>query len=404
MKKALLLSLPITLIGIAVSLSFRIYLAHTLDTKTQTYYYTTIDLASLMAIVFIGFRSSMTVSYQKSKDADKITNIFFIILIIFTVLAMLLASYPIHIFVDSTVPTAYIAMLFLVFGFYIYYTNRLAMFRLYKSINLISLLESPLIILYFFMLSYISPPLESLIFAVMMQNITIAAYVKIANRQVMKEPKVSLPRFDDATKVYLRNSILSSIEFVFGITFIYLGIFCAKLYFGLDELGLYQVVIKPIFMYAIMLFVFPIVKFVFPELSMLINEDRTEEILKIKKWLQKYALLATLSIFITIFIFGKNGIIILFGAEYGKSYYALLILVPALYFAIMNAFYISALKAYGRFFESLIARSSSVLFFLIIFFILQSFKSNFFNIMIAISLSYVCINMVCIRLLYRHGS
>ena len=342
----------------------------------------------------------MTVAYQKTRDANHITAIFLSILIASVLFSVLFLAYPIHLFVDSAVPMHYIAMIFLALGCYTYYSNRLAMFRLYKSINAISLLESPLLIASFFTLHYFGMDiLESLIFAVISQNIIMSLYIKIANKAVLKEPSLKNLVFDTHTKEYLKNSAMSSAEFVFGITFIYLGIFCTKLYFGLHELALYQVVIKPIFMYGIMLFVFPVVKFIFPELSVLVPNQEWSEITKLKEWLSKYALLATLTLSIGIFMIGGSGIELLFGEQYKDALVPLIIILLALYFAVMNAFYISLLKANGRFLHSLLVRSSSVVFFCFIFFLLQSIKSNFINITIAIAASYACVNLLSILIL-----
>jgi hypothetical protein len=51
--------------------------------------------------------------------------------------------------------------------------------------------------------------------------------------------------------------------------------------------------------------------------------------------------------------------------------------------------------------DSLKIRASSVLFFGVIFFILEQFHHDFLNVIMAIALSYVCINLVSIRLLGR---
>lgn len=395
MKKALILSIPITLIGIVLSLGFRIYLAHNYDIKTQAYYYTVVDLTSLMGVVFIGFRSSMTVAYQKTKDSDKITMLFLLPLCAATIFSVAFLSYPIHLFVDNSVKIINITMLFLAFATYVYCSNRLAMFRLYKSINTTSILESPVLIACFFtIVSFDIPILESLIFAVIAQNIILAAYIKLSNIKQLKEPNINIPKLDVHAKEYLKNSALSSMEFVFGIAFIYLGIFCAKLYFSLEDLGVYQIVIKPIFMYAVMLFVFPIVKFVFPEVSMLVAENRDEEINSIAIWVQKYALIATFALISIIIILGQNGINAIFGDGHKSAFLYLVILMPAIYFAIMNAFYISLLKANGNFKGSLMARASSLVFFVAIFSILEQISSTFLNVIISISMSYFCINIL----------
>ena len=400
MKRALLISLPITLISVVLSLIFRIHIAQTVGPETQSYYYTTVDLAGLMAIVFIGFRSSMTVAYQKSKDSDSITLLFRWILLFFTLFSALVLSYPLYLFVDKAVHLWQISLLFIVFGIYIYFTNRLAMFRLYKTINRLSLLETPILIAFFFVLFTLGVDvLESLIFAVILQNISLAIFVKLSNKAVLTEPRSAKIKLGVDEIVYLKNSAISSLEFVFGIGFIYLGIFCAKIFFGIYELSIYQVVIKPIFMYSIMLFVFPIVKFIFPELSLLVNENRIDEIRSIQKWIQKYALTTTIALCFGLFLLGMDGISFIFGKYYKQSFWALAILLPSIYFAIMNAFYISLLKAHGRFIDSLTIRASSILFFGLIFSVFELFGQNFLHVVAAISLSYICINLVSIRLL-----
>jgi O-antigen/teichoic acid export membrane protein len=393
MKKAILLSLPITVAAITISLLFRIYIAHTVDAKSQTYFYTTLDLASIMAVLFIGFRSSMTVAYAKSKDGASVTNLFRLILIIATLLAALLFSYPIHLFVDSEVPSAVIAAMFVSFGLYIYFTNRLAMFRLYKSINAVTFLEPLFLALFFFLFFWLTTDaLSALLLAAIFENICLSVILKLTNKQTLEEPKFFRPKLEVAELTFLKNSALSSIEFAFGILFIYMAIIFSKLFFGLTELALYQVVIKPVFMYGITLLVFPIVKFAFPHISGYAATGKIDKIIETREWINRYALVTSGLFIIALLVIGEDGIGFVFGDAYKKGFTGLAILSFALYFAIMNAFYISTLKAFERFKLSMLLRLSSVLFFIIIFFTLQLFYKSFNNITIALALSYLFVN------------
>jgi O-antigen/teichoic acid export membrane protein len=398
MKKAILISLPITIAAITISLLFRIYIAHTVDAKSQTYFYTALDLTSIMAVLFIGFRSSMTVAYSRSKDSASVTNIFRLILIIATLLAALLFSYPIHLFVDSQTPTAAIMAMFISFGVYIYFTNRLAMFRLYKSINAVTFLEPLLLALFFFLFFWLTADaLEALLLAAIFENLTLAVFLKLANRRILEEPRFFIPRLEAPELAFLKNSTLSSIEFAFGILFIYMAIIFSKLFFGLTELALYQVVIKPVFMYGVTLLVFPTVKFAFPHISEYAATGNIDKIIETREWINRYALITSSAFVLTLLIVGKDGIGFVFGDTYKEGFTGLLVLSFALYFAIMNAFYISTLKAFERFRLSMLLRLSSVLFFVVIFFALQFFYKNFNNITISLSLSYIFVNFFAKR-------
>jgi len=394
MKKAILLSLPITIIAISISLLFRIYIAHTVDSKTQAYFYTVLDLTSIMAVLFIGFRSSMTVAYAKSKDSIGITNLFRVILGTATLSTAIVFSYPIELFVDSYIPSSAIAAMFFSFGVYVYFTNRLVMFKLYKSINAVTFLEPTLLVLFFFLFFWITDDrLVSLVLAAIFENLSIAAILKTTNAKALEEPQFIRPKFDDAQISFLKNSALSSIEFAFGILFIYLAIVFSKLFFGIHELALYQVVIKPVFMYAITLLVFPVVKFAFPHISEYAAAGDVAKIFEVRNWIHKYALLTTSIFVIALLLIGKDGIGYIFSDEYKDGFIGLVTLSFALYFAIMNAFYISTLKAFDKFKLSMLLRFASVIVFILLFFTLQMFDKSFYNITTALSLSYVFINI-----------
>ena len=67
----------------------------------------------------------------------------------------------------------------------------------------------------------------------------------------------------------------------------YTAVLLIMKYFTLDELGDFQVVVKPVFTYMTMLFVFPIFRFVLPELSKLYGEKKYKELYKMKIWIYK---------------------------------------------------------------------------------------------------------------------
>ena len=85
MKTIIAKSLLFTSIGIVLNFIFKSLAAKLIDKEELGIFFTAIDVFSLTLLILVGFRSSMVVSFAKTKDDINITNIFryFLFFIVF---------------------------------------------------------------------------------------------------------------------------------------------------------------------------------------------------------------------------------------------------------------------------------------------------------------------------------
>jgi len=179
------------------------------------------------------------------------------------------------------------------------------------------------------------------------------------------------------------------LEFALGMLSIYISVIFFTKYFTLSDLADFQVVVKSIYFYFLILFVFPIFKFVFPELSKLISQNDIDEIKKLQKWIFRYSIIVTIiSAFLT-FGFAFFGIEYLFGKEYVNSSQMLIPLVLVFFFVLQNGFLTSLLKGYNGFKTTFIIRFIGIVVFVLSFYILQSFESNPINVIYAFLMGHL---------------
>jgi O-antigen/teichoic acid export membrane protein len=212
-------------------------------------------------------------------------------------------------------------------------------------------------------------------------------WVKIRHR--VKEPPIKIFAPDEKMRVFLRQSMISTMEFGSGIVMIYLAVILLLRYHTPAELGDFQVVVKPVLMGLISIFVFGVFRFFLPELSRLVKAGDQAGIAQLKRWYVNFAGIAGVAIALFFLLFGQQLVGWLFPPEYAGAYLMLTHLAFFFPFVMLNAFQLATLKAHGEFFQALIVRISGLGFFLIAFFTIRLFSQSVIDVIMGLSLGYL---------------
>lgn len=346
-------------------------------------------------LLFIGFRASMTVAYNKGSDAADILNIFRIILFCVTLVGLGASLFIAHRFALGIHPLFLLA-LFASFGVYTYFSNQLGMYRLYTDTNVVTLLDPFVLIVWFFVFyRYFSVSnSSSLYLAASFGMFTTAAYIAFKKQSTHPEPKFFIPEKKEHLKGFLKNSALGGAEFVFGILILYLAVLFVGKMLSLDALGEFQVVVKSFFMYLISIFVFPIVKFILPELSYLVEKKEFERISRLGRFVFLYALIFGVVVVLFSFFFGEPLILWLFGESYRGSAAPLWILSTAIFFVTLNTYQVAVLKSLDRFFLSMSVRACGSVIFPLYAFAVYGFLPTLEGVSLALVLSYATMALI----------
>lgn len=368
MKKSFLLSFPISLVAIALSLILRSLLANSFDKIELGLYYATLDAIYFATLPFLGFRATMTVyfakniSYENCVLRQRYAMIFMFVPLFF---ASIYLSNMLGVNVDIWI----LLLLFIATLSSIYFNNQLGMIRAYKAINIISFIE-PLIPLLLFML-FVPTTQISLLSLTSVSTILIAA---IALFFIIKagyfEPKFKKIDLGDAKHFYT-DSLFASLEFGFGMAILFAATFIASK--NSDMLGDFQVVIKPLLMFALILFVFPILRFLAPEIAKVLGAKDFAAYNELKKFTIRYTLCAFVILFF-ILIFRLEIVTAIFSPKYQNAADSLIFIAFATVFAILNTFSLASLKALDGFLFSFLIRVFGFCFFICGYFFI---KDNF---------------------------
>ncbi|KIM05763.1 MAG: hypothetical protein KN64_01790 [Sulfurovum sp. AS07-7] len=381
----------VTLLSIALSFGFKIYLANIVDKETLALYFTVIDIFSISLLILIGFRSSMVVAYNKTGDDIGIINSFRAVVSLLIVLVWLLLIPYIKHYMKVEIHYWYLVFTILSMGAYAYITNQLAMYREYKLINISSFLEPILAIVWFLIAYHLSGAkgIHALFISMVMSMLSLVIYLWMAKIKNNAEVPIKKPILDDNTKVFIKNSIISGIEFATGVMVLYMVVLFLMHYYSKNELGDFQVVVKPIMMAMSMLFIFPIFRFIFPELSKLIAQKEFDEITKLKIWFYKFSFIVSFSFIFIFYLFGQKFIALLFPSEYAGAYILSLHFGIFFIFMMLNGYQLAFIKASGEFKMALYIRLSALLFFVATFYISQLFTQNVVSVVMSLASSYV---------------
>ena len=202
--------------------------------------------------------------------------------------------------------------------------------------------------------------------------------------------KVLAPiQFNPSLISYVKKSFTASLEAAASILMIYITVVLTISHFSVNELGDFQVVVRPIFTYMTMLFVFPIYKFVLPELAINIRDSNQQQIKQIRRWVFKLSFIVGGCFFGTTLLWGEAIISWVFPSEYSGALPVLLHFSIFFVFMMLNAYQLAFIKAHGRFNLSLIIRCMGIVTLVVTYYALSQFSENVVAIITALCTGYV---------------
>ena len=391
LKTAFITGIWATIISIVVGFSFKIWLAQWVPKSDLALFHSVVDILSLSLILLSGFRSSMVVSYSQLKNDRDIINIFRFSLIVMVLITWgLVIPYIKH---ALHIDVSYLQLLCIIFGLglKLYFVNLIAMYRLYDISNKVTWLE-PLCNLSIFLVCYYImgfEPLNSLFYALSMSAFLTAVYMFIRRRKAITTRPLSSVHLDSTLINYVKKSFTASLEAGASILMIYITVLLTISHFSIDELGDFQVVVRPIFTYMTMLFVFPIYRFVLPELAVNLRKSDHQQIHLIRRWVFQLSAMVSLTFFSVILLFSKELIGWVFPAEYSGAQPVLFHFSIFFIFMMLNAYQLAYIKAHGRFTTSLLIRLTGIVTLVISYHLFSQFTQNVVAIITALCTGYI---------------
>ena len=391
MKTIIAKSLVFTTIGIIINFIFKAMAAKLIAKEELGIFFTTIDIFSFTLLILVGFRSSMVVCFAKTKDDINIINIFRYFLFVVIFISWLIVIPYLKHKMGVHIHYWYLVFLMLSMGLVAYLGNQIAMYRHYHIMNKVTLIEPTLTLVWFLFTYYIVGVHGShaLFISAVMAALGVASFMYYSKRDLHKEPSFKTVKINANMKRFLKNSLISTLEFGSSIFMIYLSVVLIMKYYTLDNLADFQVVVKTIFVYMILLFVFPVFRFILPELSKLINANEHQEIAKIKKEFFIFSFIISMGLFLLIWYFGGSLIIWVFSDKYIQSETMLLHLTPFFIFVMLNAYNIAYIKASGKFWWAFFLRIGGNFMVLISFYTLQLFSNSIIIVILSLIWGYV---------------
>ena len=391
MKTIIAKSLIFTSIAIIINFIFKATAAKLIAKEELGLFFTTIDIFSFTLLILVGFRSSMVVCFAKTKDDVNIINIFryFLFAVIF-ISWLLVIPYLKH-KMGVHIHYWYLVFLMLSMGLVAYLGNQIAMYRHYAIMNKVTLIEPSLTLLWF-VIAYYGADIQgyhALFISSVMATLGVAAFMYYSKRNLHKEPSFSNIAMNKDMKQFLKNSLISTLEFGSGIFMIYLSVVLIMKYYTLNDLADFQVVVKTIFVYMISLFVFPVFRFYLPEISKLINANEHKKIATIKREFYLFSFVVSIILFLIVWFFGESLIVWAFSKEYKQSHTMLLHLSLFFIFVMLNAYNIAYIKASGKFWWALFLRVSGSFILLLSFYTLKLFSDSIIIVILSLIWAYV---------------
>jgi len=392
LKFSILLNSSVTMFIMILNFAFKIYLAREFSQENLVFYYTIIDIFSIIGRIFIGYKDALTTIYNKTDYKFKILrtwSVFFIWVIImasFVIIPLVYNFYLIEKIDNLNIKWWYISLLFISLNLVSYYGYIFLVTKHYKLISIIDILKSLssiFTILFLYLLIDLSANYQTLIYASILSNFIVLSYLIYKQHKFL--PKYNFTKlisykfanFKDDTNInFIKLTIMASSNyFVYGLL-LFAPIFTMLNYGTTDELGEFQVVARSIYFALISVFSWPLGRFMFPEFSSLISNKNYKVLnnLRIK-------FIKLLSIFAIIIILGcwllsKVVISYIFPIEYMDSYKMLNILIIALPFVMYQNFSESIIKAVGDYKINLIIKSSGIIVYIFSYIILETFQIN----------------------------
>lgn len=390
-KQAFFQNSTATIASIIIGLSFKIWLAHELTKSDLALFNTVIDVILLALILMTGFRSSMVVTYSQIKNDRDIINVFR-----FSLLAMVLFTWGIvlpYIKYKMHLDISYFQFvaIILAIGLKVYFTNLIAMYRLYPISNKVTWLE-PVSNVIFFIICYFLldvPPLKSLFLGLTLSSLFVAGFMYKHRNKTISTRSLSTVTLNPEIVGFIKKSFIAALEAASSILMIYITILLTVQHFSIDELGDFQVVVRPIFTYLTLLFVFPIYKFVLPELAVCVRNNDIDQIKQMKHWVYKLAVGFSACFFIIMLFFADTIIGFVFSKNYIGAVPVLIHFSVFFVFMMLNAFQLAYIKANGFFLQSLMIRIAGIVTLVSSFYFYMQFTQNVVSIISALGTGYL---------------
>ncbi|WP_017219733.1 lipopolysaccharide biosynthesis protein [Moritella dasanensis] len=391
LKKAFISGIWATLASISVGFAFKIWLAQWVAKGDLALYHTVVDIISLSLILMTGFRSSMVVTYSQTHNDRDIINIFRFSLI--TIVLITWGAIIPYIKHSLNINVGYLQMVGIIFGMglKIYFSNLVAMYRLYEVSNKVTWFE-PIsnVVMFVFCYYFLGlDTLSSLFYGLTLSSLSIAIYMYVRRKKSITTLPLALVHLDPPLISYVKKSFTASLEAGASILMIYITVLLTITHFSVDELGDFQVVVRPVFTYMTMLFVFPIYRFVLPELAVNIRNADHEQVKQIRRWVFKLSFAVGLSFVAIMFFGGKSMIASVFPPEYSNALPVLFHFSIFFVFMMLNAYQLAYIKAHGRFTLSLLIRLMGIVTLVAAYYLLSQMTANVVAIITALCSGYV---------------
>ncbi|MBE7215655.1 hypothetical protein MK852_11950 [Shewanella benthica] len=390
-KSAFIAGLWATLVSITIGFGFKIWLAQWVAKEDLALYHTSIDIISLSLILMTGFRSSMVVSYSQTQNDKDITNIFR-----YSLITMVLLTWGVVLpYIKHTlhIPVEYFHLVGIILGmgFKVYFTNQIAMYRMYNISNKVTWMEPLAQILVFFICFYLlgQAAIASLFISMMLSSLAMAGFMFISRRKQIATTPFDSVNMDSNLVSFVKKSFTASLEAGASILMIYITVLLTVAHFSIEELGDFQVVVRPVITYLTLLFVFPIYRFVLPELAVCVRNSDIQQIKQIKKWIYKLAAIVGSGFFITMLLFSHDIVTWVFPPEYAQAAPVLMHFSMFFIFMILNAYQLAFIKAHGLFTQSLMIRISGIFGLIVSYYIYSEVTDNVVAVILALGTGYL---------------
>ncbi|MFM1700314.1 hypothetical protein ACJ5ZS_04530 [Aeromonas salmonicida] len=391
LKQAFVTGMWASLASIIIGFAFKVWLAQWVAKGDLALFNSVVDLISLSLILMTGFRSSMVVSYSQTKNDRDIINIFRYFLIGMVLLTWGLVipyiKHGLHIRVE------YLQLVGIIFGLglKVYFTNLVAMYRMYDIFNKVTWLE-PLANALMFMACYFGlgmDALSSLFYGLTLSSLGIALYMYLYRRRDIVTKPLAKVALGPEMVSYVKKSFTASLEAGASILMIYITVLLTIRHFSIDELGDFQVVVRPIFTYMTLLFVFPIYRFVLPELAVNLRNGDHRQIMMIRRWIFRLSAIVSLVFFVLMLLAGKPLVLLLFPVDYVGAVPVLFHFSIFFIFMMLNGYQLAYIKAHGHFTQSLLIRLAGIVALVAAYYLVAEFTTNVVAIIVALGLGYM---------------
>ncbi|GIU18176.1 membrane protein [Shewanella colwelliana] len=390
-KSAFVAGIWATLVSISIGFGFKIWLAQWVVKSDLALYHTVVDIISMSLILMTGFRSSMVVSYSQTQNDKDITNIFR-----YTLIAMVLLTWGIvlpYIKHELHLDVAYFHLVGIILGMglKVYFANQIAMYRMYHISNKVTWIEPLGQVIAFGVAFYLlnQTAIASLFYSLMLSSLAVAGYMFVNRRKVIATTPLASVNMTPSLKSFVQKSITSALEAGAGLLMIYITVLLTIAHFSIDELGDFQVVVRPMIAYLTLLFVFPIYRFVLPELAVCVREKQNEQVRLIKRWIYKIASLVSISFFVLMLFAGQQVVDWVFPQTYAKAAPVLMHFSLFFVFMMLNAYQLAFIKAYGLFVQSLAIRLSGIVALVASYYFYTLFTDNVVAVVLALGSGYM---------------